>query len=86
MSLRASYDPLEGDAIGVIGRLAPGVTLEQADAELRVNAERAAAALPATHQHLEPRVMRLGGTSEGLDTVAVAMRNLPVLLVLSLRA
>lgn len=82
LSIRASYDALEGDAIGVIGRLAPGVTLEQADAELRVNAERAAAALPATHQHLEPRVMRLGGTSEGLDTAAVAMRNLPVLLVL----
>jgi predicted permease len=82
LSLRASYDALEGDAIGVIGRLAPGVTPEKANAELRVIAERAAAALSATHQHLEPRVMRLGGTSEGLDTAALAMRNLPVLLVL----
>jgi putative ABC transport system permease protein len=80
--LRASYGALEGDAIGVIGRLAPGVTQEQADAELRVLGERAAAALPATHQHLKPRVMRLGEASDGMDSAAFAMRNLPVLLVL----
>ena len=60
LSLRASYGALEGGAISVIGRLAPGVTREQADAELRVLGERAAAALPATHAHLRPRVMRLG--------------------------
>src|SRR5688572_8968072 len=36
LSLRASYRALEGGAITVIGRLAPGVTQEQADAELRV--------------------------------------------------
>jgi putative ABC transport system permease protein len=47
--LRPSYGALEGGAIGVIGRLAPGVTREQANAELRVFGERAAAALPATH-------------------------------------
>jgi len=34
--LRTSYSPFEGDAISVIGRLAPGVSLEQANAELRV--------------------------------------------------
>ena len=49
LSLRASYGALEGGAISVIGRLAPGVTREQANAELRVLGERAAAALPATH-------------------------------------
>ena len=52
VSLRASYDALEGGAISVIGRLAPGVTREQADVELRVLGDRAAAALPATHEHL----------------------------------
>ena len=63
LPLRASYEALEGGAIGVIGRLAPGVTREQANAELRVLGERAAAALPATHAHLRPRVRRLGGST-----------------------
>src|SRR5687768_7106648 len=36
LPLRASYAPLEGGPIGVIGRLARSVTLEQANAELRV--------------------------------------------------
>ena len=61
LSLRASYDALEGGAISVIGRLAPGVSREQANAELRVVGERTAAAFPATHAHLRPRVMRLAG-------------------------
>ncbi len=62
LSLRASYEALEGGAISVIGRLVPGVTREQANAELRVLGERTAAAFPATHEHLRPRVVRtLGG-------------------------
>jgi putative ABC transport system permease protein len=82
LSLRASYDAFEGGAIGVIGRLAPGVTEEQANAELRVLGERAAAAFPATHEHLRPRVMRLGEQSDVPDIAQFAMTNLPVLLVL----
>jgi putative ABC transport system permease protein len=82
LSLRTSYDALEGGAISVIGRLAPGVSREQANAELRVLGERSAAALPTTHQHLKPRLMRLGEASDDLDTAAFVMRNLPVLLVL----
>jgi putative ABC transport system permease protein len=81
LSLGASYAALEGGAITVIGRLAPGVTLEQADAELRVLAARASAALPATHEHLRPGVRRLGGVPDFLDLQFVS-RNLPVLLVL----
>ena len=68
LQLRASYGALEGDPIGIIGRLKPGITLEQANAELRVLGERAAAALPATHAHLRPLVARLGqglGDSSG---------------------
>jgi hypothetical protein len=64
LQLRASYEPLEGDAITVIGRLAPGITLEQANAELQVLGERATAALPATHAHLRPRVTRLAGSPD----------------------
>ncbi len=82
LSLRDSYGALEGGAISVIGRLAPGVTQEQANAELRVFGERAAVALPATHQHLQPRVMRLGESSEVVDILQFAVRNLPVMMVL----
>jgi predicted permease len=82
LSLRASYGALEGGAISVVGRLAPGVTQEQANAELRVLGERAAAALPGTHQHLRPRVMRLGESSEVVDILQFAVRNLPVMMVL----
>lgn len=60
LSLRASYGPLEGAAVSVIGRLAPGVAREQANAELRVFGERTAGAFPATHEHLRPSVRRLG--------------------------
>lgn len=81
LPLRASYGALDGGAISVIGRLAPGVTLVRANAELRVLGERAAAALPATHEHLRPRVMR-PGLAPDQDIAQFAMTNLPVLLVL----
>ena len=84
LQLRASYGALEGAAIDVIGRLVPGVTLEQANAELRVLGERAAAALPATHAHLRPRVTRLAGTPDTLDIAQLALTHLPSLLVLLL--
>ena len=82
LSLRASYDALEGGAIGVIGRLAPGVSREQANAELRVFGERTAAAFPATHEHLRPSVRRLAEAPDVPDIAQFASRNLPVLLVL----
>jgi predicted permease len=85
LQLRASYGALEGDPIGIIGRLKPGITLEQANAELRVLGERAAAALPATHAHLRPLVARLGQDSETpSDIVRLALMYLPSLLVLLL--
>jgi hypothetical protein len=84
LSLRASYGALEGGAIGVIGRLVPGITQEQANAELRVLGERAAAALPATHAHLRPGVRRLGEARDVPDLAQFAMTNLPALLVLSI--
>ena len=89
LSLRASYDALEGGAISVVGALAPGATREQADAELRVIGERKASALPATHQHLRPRVMRPGETRDVAEEAPVveniaefSLRNGPVLLLL----
>ena len=84
LSLRASYEPLEGGAIQVIGRLAPGVTRAQADAELRVVGARASAALPATHAHLRSRVVIFGEPSDVADLGQLAILNLPVLLVLTI--
>lgn len=85
LQFRASYGALEGDAIGVIGRLKSGTTLEQANAELRVLGERAAAAWPATHAHLRPFVARLGqGSETPADIVGLALMVVPSLLVLFL--
>jgi putative ABC transport system permease protein len=48
--------PRSGPAITVFALLAPGETMQTAQAELTTFGRRAAARLPATHQHLEPRV------------------------------
>jgi predicted permease len=51
-----AYEPRTGPSIEVFGRLAPGATLETAQAELTAIGQRTAAALPKTHEHLRPRV------------------------------
>jgi predicted permease len=48
--------PRSGPAITVFGLLAPGMTLEMAQAELTTLGRRAAADLAATHEHLQPRL------------------------------
>ena len=48
--------PRSGPAITVFGLLAPGETLQSAQAELTTAGRRAAMESPSTHQHLEPRV------------------------------
>jgi predicted permease len=50
------HKPRSGPAISVFARLAPGETLQTAQAELTTAGRRAATMSPATHQHLEPRV------------------------------
>src|SRR3954471_6596181 len=49
-------EPRSGPAISVFARLAPGETMQTAQAELTTAGRRAATASPATHQHLEPRL------------------------------
>jgi predicted permease len=49
-------EPRTGPAIVVFGRLAPGMTLEAAQAELTSLGKRAATEFPATHAQLQPRV------------------------------
>jgi putative ABC transport system permease protein len=53
----SDYGRRDGPGIYVFGRLAPGSTLEQAQAELNTTASRAAQDFPETHARLTPRVM-----------------------------
>ena len=50
------HKPRSGPSITVFALLAPGETLQTAQAELTTAGRRAATQLPETHQHLEPRV------------------------------
>jgi predicted permease len=63
--------PRLGPAITIFGRLAPGATLEEAQAELAALGQRAARELPDTHQHLQPQVMpytqMFSGASMAMD-------------------
>lgn len=52
----ANFERGEGPEIRVFGRLAPGVTMDQAQAELTTLGRRASAAFPATHAKLRPEV------------------------------
>src|SRR6185503_11082480 len=52
----AAVAPRTGSSITVFGRLAPGATLESAQAELTSIGRRAAAESPETHAQLQPRV------------------------------
>ena len=47
----------EGPSIYISGRLAPGVDLDDAQAELTVIGNRMAAEFPDTHKHLRPEVL-----------------------------
>lgn len=60
MPLRPSEldrEPRSGPGLRLFGRLAPGASLADAQAELRVLGRRAAADLPETHEHLRPEVV-----------------------------
>ena len=53
----AGLEPLGGAAITVFGRLAPGMTFENAQAELTAFGKRLAAEHPTTHAQLQPHVL-----------------------------
>jgi putative ABC transport system permease protein len=79
----SGYQPLEGVAVRVFGRIAPQATQAQANAEVTALVASTAVASPRTHQHLRPRVLAYGGESPGDRTwVELAARQLPILLVL----
>ena len=53
----SDYEPRSGPSVNVFGRLAPGTSIESAQAELTAIGERMSATAPGTHQHLRPRVL-----------------------------
>ena len=53
----ADYERRQGPGITVFGRLAPGATLDRAQAELMTIGLRAAAAFPETHERLRRRII-----------------------------
>jgi predicted permease len=54
----SDYERRRGPAITMFARLAPGATLDEANAELTAIGRRAAADSPKTHERLRPRVVR----------------------------
>ena len=53
----ADYERGRAPGIEVFGRLAPSVTLGQAQAQLETIGRRMAAAHPGTHRHMRPRIL-----------------------------
>jgi putative ABC transport system permease protein len=84
LPLRVSgYQPLEGPPIRIFGRIAPGSTQAQANAELVTIVDRARAGSPKTYEHLRPRVLAYGGESPGdRSWFELMLTHLPVVLVL----
>ena len=78
----ASYKRRAGPPLEMFGRLAPGLSLAEAQAELDVIGQRTAAAFPDTHKQLRPAVQRF---AHGNDMAGVAaLINLPFLLFLAI--
>ena len=81
-----AYQPRTGPFAGIFGRLAPGATLESAQAELTELGRRAAAESPSTHEHLRPRLLPyvFAYTDMGDPDNYLAMRAIQFALVLLL--
>jgi putative ABC transport system permease protein len=77
----------EGPAIRVFGRLAPGVSMDEARVELATLGARAAADHPATHEHLRPQVMPYARSiinMSGLQSLALLSGNVLLIMLLVL--
>src|SRR5690606_9556728 len=84
----AAYAPRTGPNINVFGRLAPGATLESAQAELTAISRGLAAASPATHEQLRPLVMAYAHAfseiEDSEDALAVYAIEIAIVLLLVL--
>jgi putative ABC transport system permease protein len=83
----AGFERRQGIAIRIIGRLAPGATLAQAQAELTNLGRVAAASLPRTHEHLRPQIQTFAqsvATIGGEEGVMLLSGNVFVVMLLIL--
>ena len=80
------YEPRTGPGVNVFGRLAPGASIESAQAELTAIGERMSASATATHQHLRPRVLPYPYAYNDMDDPdnILALQALQVAIVLML--
>jgi putative ABC transport system permease protein len=78
------HEPGHGPAIQVFGRLAPGVTIQRAQAELSTVASRAAGNFPETHGHLRPEVVPYARSFFDLDIGGRALYAINLFFVLFL--
>ena len=82
----AAAAPLAGPPLHVFARLAPGVTLEMARAELEAIGQRTTAAYPQTHAHIRPRITPFTHAFTDMDDPqnALALHATQTLIVLML--
>jgi predicted permease len=81
-----SYEPRTGPTLYVFGRLAPGATLDSAQAELSALGQQATVASPSTHEHLRPRITPYTHAFTDMDAPdnALALRLTQTLIVMLL--
>ena len=83
----SQYEPRTGFPIQIFGRLAPGVALEEAQAELNTLAQRAAQASPETHRWLQAQVLPYAESIFSLPleaSLALMSSNLGLVFLLGL--
>ena len=67
-----AYDRANSPQVAVFGRLAPGTTLDQAQAELATLARGTAAEFPETHGHLRPQGVKYTHAQFPIDDVTAS--------------
>jgi putative ABC transport system permease protein len=82
-----AYGRRQGPEISVFGRLAAGVSLDRAQAELTSIGVRTAADFPDTHQHIQPEVLpyaRCISGMRGMESLALLSINVFLVMLLIL--
>jgi predicted permease len=69
----SGHDRREGMAIRILGRLAPGASVEQARTELAYLGRIAATEFPRTHQHLRPQLFTFAQSVRAIDGPGASM-------------
>ena len=79
------FERRQGPWVFVMGRLAPGVSLAEAQAELTAFGQRAATQFPDTHQHIQPEIVPYAlSVSPSLELSPTAFRAINIFFVMLL--